>query len=637
MSRVDLKREIKFLLAFGLSAVVLGRIRFDIPGLMGINSDFAEVAFFSSLLFATNWVSAVLLSLFSVFNASTTANYIPTSLGHLIGMVFLYATYQRVKHIANLRVYAAALASMLLVYYYVILVPGIFFIHYLLGNINLDKVFALISEAMRPVVYEWATTTVVCVLIFMTHRESTNRLVAQNEVLKINSELQEKMDALQKIAFVDAATGLPNSLQLESDIAALAASPFMQEGRFLLMGGFNIDGLTTLTQEIGFEQASNVNTGVTASFASALTSMMDDNPHYRLPEPIKLCYRIEASTVVFLMNLPNGVEDISALMKQDLLKKTIQHELDRQKTATPLTFRGAVTFYPEDTDSVSQLVHNLLNMLHSDAASNRGDFVPFNPTQYKKYLRIETLRQKMAHGIREREFYMVFQPKMDVASGTLYGYEALARWQSAELGAVSPGEFIAIAEKFQFIEELTRLLLKDVVQFIQKLRSQKANFGRVAFNVSPDLLKPAFFSYLIDTLGEHGLYQHLEIEITESMVPNMSDHIVASFRQLKKVGITTAIDDFGTGYSNLVSLQSFEPDVLKIDKSFVDGVPHDPKSCKLVKAVLDIAKGLDMRVVAEGVERREQADFLLANGCNVMQGYLFSKPLGADAALAFSA
>jgi EAL domain-containing protein (putative c-di-GMP-specific phosphodiesterase class I) len=114
------------------------------------------------------------------------------------------------------------------------------------------------------------------------------------------------------------------------------------------------------------------------------------------------------------------------------------------------------------------------------------------------------------------------------------------------------------------------------------------------------------------------------------------DRIVASFRQLKKAGITTAIDDFGTGYSNLVSLQSFEPDVLKIDKSFVDGIPGNPKSCKLARAVLDIAKGLDMRVVAEGVETREQADFLPENGCHVMQGYLFSKPLNADLALAYS-
>jgi EAL domain-containing protein (putative c-di-GMP-specific phosphodiesterase class I) len=636
MNRIHLKREIKFLIGFGLAVVVLGRIRFNIPGLMGVNSDFAEVALFSSLLFATNWVSAVLLSLFSVFNASTAANYIPTTLAHLIGMVFLYATYQRVRHISNMRVYAAALAGMLFVYYYVILVPGIFFIHFLLGNISLDKMLDLISEAIRPVVYEWATTTVVCVLIFMTHRESANRFAAQTEVLKINTELQAKIETLQKIAFVDAPTGLPNSLQLESDLADLSASAFMQERRYLMMGGFNIEGLTALTQEVGFERASKVYSSVTSSFADALTSMMNSKADYRLPDPIKLCYRIEASTVVFLMHLPNGIEDISELMKQDLLTKTIKNELNRQNIATPLSFRGAVTFYPEDTHSVEQLVHNVLNMLHSDGTPNRGDFVPFNPTQYKKYLRIEAIRQKMAAGIRDREFFMVFQPKVDVASSKLYGYEALARWQSADLGAVSPVEFISIAEKFHFIEELTKLLLKDVVQFIAQLQSQKQAFGRVAFNVSSDLLTPSFFTYLIEELGEGDLYKHLEIEITESMVPNMADHIVASFRQLKKVGITTAIDDFGTGYSNLVSLQSFEPDVLKIDKSFVDGIPGNPKSCKLVRAVLDIAKGLDMRVVAEGVETREQADFLLENGCLVMQGYLFSKPLNADMALAYS-
>ncbi len=107
-------------------------------------------------------------------------------------------------------------------------------------------------------------------------------------------------------------------------------------------------------------------------------------------------------------------------------------------------------------------------------------------------------------------------------------------------------------------------------------------------------LRQHFFSYLMDAIGDEAMFQFIEVEITESMVPAMTDQIVASFRQLKRVGITTTtIDNFGTGYSNLVSPQSFEAGVLKIDKSFVDGIPHDEKGCRLVKAVLEIAKGLD--------------------------------------------
>jgi len=630
-----MKRELGMVLLFGLLLVTLSYIRFDIPGAIGVQSNFSEVAVLASLLFVRHWVSALAVAAFAVFTASSPHSPIPETANHVLGMVFLYVAYQRTLRLSNPYAYAAALVGMVLVYYYVFLIPVIFLGHFLLGNIALDEALRLIPETNKGIVFEWATTTVVSVLLFFVHREYVSRLAAQEETLRVNAVLAENLAALQKVAYVDPPTGLPNGLQLERDIQQLMASNYLGEKRCVVMGGFSIEGLASLTHEIGFERASKVYTSISERFVDALTSQDHGTGHYRLPYPIKRCYRVDASIVVFLLHLPQGVEEFSVLMQGNPLKSTLQSELERNNLQTPLSFRGGVSFYPDDTDSLPQLLHNLLNMLHSDITRNRGDFVAFNPAQYKKHLRTEQLRQCMATGLKANEFYPVFQPKIDARSQTLYGYEALARWNSASLGNISPVEFIEVAEKYQFIEALTKHQLQGVLAFLRTLRTTQAHVGRVAINISADLLTPEFFSYLLNEV-EEALYPHLEIEITESMVPVMTDQIVASFRRLKQAGVTTAIDDFGTGYSNLVSLQNFEPDVLKIDKSFVDGVPGNPKSCKLVKAVLDIAKELEVRVVAEGVETQAQADFLLENGCTIMQGYLFSKPLAAAAASEFT-
>lgn len=635
MVRSGLKGQAAAVLFFGLLSFALSRIRFDIPGVMGVQSNFAEVAMLASLLFLNGWIPALAVSLFAAFTVSSMESLIPETANHVLGMLFLYGAYQRVRTLSNPYAFSAALIGMLLVYYFVFLIPVIFFGHFLSGKISLDAALSLIAETNRMIIYEWATTTVVSVLFFLMYREYAKRLEAQQETLRVNAVLEQNLAALQKVAYVDPPTGLPNGLQLERDIQALTASDFMRGKPCIVMGGFSIEGLASLTHEIGFERASRIYTTISERFVDALATQAGGAVRYRLPAPIQPCYRVDASIVVFLLHLPLGVEEFSVLMKDNPLRNTLQSELERNHIKTPMSFRGGATFYPDDTDSIPQLLHNLLNMLHSDAIRNRGDFVAFNPAQYKKYLRTEALRQRMSTAIKEREFYAVFQPKIDAKSGMIAGYEALARWNSPALGQVSPFEFIEVAEKYQFIGDLTQLLLQDVLVFLRTLRASHTQVGRVAINISVALLTPEFFTYLLNEVDE-DLRRHIEIEITESMVPVMTDRIVESFRLLKQAGITTAIDDFGTGYSNLVSLQNFEPDVLKIDKSFVDGVPDNPKSCKLVKAVLDIAKELEVQVVAEGVETQAQADFLLAHGCAVMQGYLYSKPLPAESALVFS-
>jgi len=242
----------------------------------------------------------------------------------------------------------------------------------------------------------------------------------------------------------------------------------------------------------------------------------------------------------------------------------------------------------------------------------------------------------MAEAIPRNEFFTVFQPKIDLKLGRVYGYEALARWNSSAIGMVPPLEFIPIAEQYDFIETLTQTQLKEVCRFINELLNSGYEKFKVSVNISPRLLTSDFLDSLIYNIDYHTSYNYIEFEITESTLASLNNSTIKRILKLKELGITISIDDFGTGYSNLVNLQNFEPEVLKIDKSFIDKIPNSDKSNKLVLAIIDMAKNLNMKVVAEGIESDEQKRFLEENGCIFIQGYYYSKPLEFENAVAFS-
>lgn len=215
------------------------------------------------------------------------------------------------------------------------------------------------------------------------------------------------------------------------------------------------------------------------------------------------------------------------------------------------------------------------------------------------------------------------------------GIRSVGPLEESVLGTISPVEFIPLAEQSGAIERLTLHLLDVAYGFIRRLREDRHAGIRVSANLSPGLLNPEFLDRIIADIENNGLGPFLELEITEGVLMKLNPLVSAKFGSLKRLGVGFSIDDFGTGYSNLGYLQNFEADVLKIDKRFIDGIPLDEKNGKLVEAILQMARSLDMLVVAEGVEYKEQRDFLHECGCDQIQGYFYSKPLPQEDALAF--
>lgn len=344
-------------------------------------------------------------------------------------------------------------------------------------------------------------------------------------------------------------------------------------------------------------------------------------------------YRVESNTFVFLIEVPGN--DFFNPKRVTTLQTTIDAMCLEYREEFALSFHGGFSVYPDDAPNLEQLFKNLLNIVHARRPESLGVFSPFDMERYHAFLREQNIKAAIPKAIDRGEFHLVFQPKVATASGTVLGFEALARWTSGDFGPISPVEFIPLAEEGGNIATLTGRLLEQALDFASLLDTNGLRLP-VSVNLSPGAVRPAFLNIVGERIAFSGLGAMIEFEITEGIIMKMTTEIADDFRKLKELGITFSIDDFGTGYSNLGYLQNFEAQVLKIDKTFIDGLPGNDKNAALVQTIIQMGKSLGMRIVAEGVEYAEQRDFLARSDCDMIQGYFYSKPLESSRALAYA-
>lgn len=237
------------------------------------------------------------------------------------------------------------------------------------------------------------------------------------------------------------------------------------------------------------------------------------------------------------------------------------------------------------------------------------------------------LRRALQHG----EFFLLYQAKVDIHSGRVIGAEALIRWAHPTKGIISPLEFIPIAEETGLILQIDAWVLETACAQARKWQAMDIQPFRIAVNVSAKE-----FSFTLPERVSLALQQHeissdwLELEITESMLMHSAESVITIMDEITALGVSLALDDFGTGYSSLSYLKRFPIDTLKIDRSFIQGIPQDQDDCAIASAIISMAKQLKHKVIAEGVENSEQFNFLKQAGCDEIQGYLFSRPVSVD-------
>lgn len=296
-----------------------------------------------------------------------------------------------------------------------------------------------------------------------------------------------------------------------------------------------------------------------------------------------------------------------------------------------LTASIGISVFPEDSDQVSSLLRNADSAMYHSKEIGRNIYSYFTDEMNDEVERRLVLEEQM-HGALDRgEFTIYYQPKIDLSNNNIMGAEALMRWHNPVLGDVSPDEFVPIAEQTGLIELLGQFVLTEAMSAMATWEIYDSYFT-ISVNISPRQFRdPKLVSHVEKTIDQFCTSGNcLELEITEGVLMNGRDYVDDAIDSLNKLGVSFAMDDFGTGYSSLSYLRRYPFDVLKIDCSFVCDITTDPSDCALITATVAMAHGLNLKVVAEGVETDEQLTFLKKVGCDYVQGYLFSKPVPED-------
>lgn len=289
---------------------------------------------------------------------------------------------------------------------------------------------------------------------------------------------------------------------------------------------------------------------------------------------------------------------------------------------------GVVNF-PEISGEVDELLDFGETAMHEAKKQMGSTYVIFRSHMNIGAARRRTIERGLNGNLKELGVYFVLQPQMDAASGKLHGAEMLARWNHPELGMISPEEFIKVAEETETIEAFTYYLVHELLGYLKERIVKHACTLRTAINVTPSLLaNKDFFSRFFLLLDQYEIPAELiEFEITESIELTYSEATLQNLILCRSKGITVALDDFGTGFSMIAYLTQFPIDKIKLDKYFIQNLEGGGKAEDILKSLIHFVHSIGCKLVAEGVEMKKEADFLIANNCNVHQGYYYDKPL----------
>jgi diguanylate cyclase (GGDEF)-like protein/PAS domain S-box-containing protein len=340
-------------------------------------------------------------------------------------------------------------------------------------------------------------------------------------------------------------------------------------------------------------------------------------------------YHLSGDEFTIVLDQVRNTDQAADLARQLLTTLSQPFEIDGREIYSSGSI--GIVLYPENAASISNLLKNVDTAVHHAKRQGRNTFTFYSEQLSENMIRRLQIENGLRRALERQELLVVYQPKMDLQNGGCVGAEALLRWTSAELGFVSPAEFIPVAEETGLIVPIGDWVLQHVCQQIRTWNDQGRPPMRIAVNLSArQFRETGLTTRITQILAQSEISaQMLELELTESMLVENADEAIEALRAFKSLGITLSIDDFGTGYSSLSYLKRFPIDALKIDQSFVRDIPESQDDMSITKAIISMGCSLELKLVAEGTETLEQITFLRGNGCHIAQGYYFSKPVPA--------
>jgi diguanylate cyclase (GGDEF)-like protein/PAS domain S-box-containing protein len=333
----------------------------------------------------------------------------------------------------------------------------------------------------------------------------------------------------------------------------------------------------------------------------------------------------------FTILLRNVLSEEEALNAAKSVIASLQEPVSLFEHDVRITASMGISIYPDHGNTANVLMKQADTAMYQAKSKGRNNMKVYCPSyddkKYDKFI----LQTQFHKALTENQFVLHYQPRIELKTGMVQSVEALIRWHHPVMGVIPPNDFISLAEESGFILPLGEWVMRKACSQNKEWQEEGIPPLRIAVNVSAQqFLQDSFVSRLSDILSETGIASELlEVEITESALMNHEEKIIAKLQELKQMGVHVSIDDFGTGYSSLNYLKSFEVTALKIDRSFLRDLFEDEKDAAITKMIISLAHNLQLEVIAEGVETEHQHEFLLHNGCEQAQGFLYCKPLSA--------
>jgi diguanylate cyclase (GGDEF)-like protein len=426
------------------------------------------------------------------------------------------------------------------------------------------------------------------------------------------SDLELSRNHLEWISHHDVLTQLPNRFKLMEDMYTIILKAKINNESFAVLF-IDLDDFSNINDTLGYSMGDIV--------LQKIGNML--NERY-------LTYRIGADEFALLLEDFNTPDEL--YQKVSDISKMLNHSFEIDLNTIYNSATIGVVVYPNDFSNINEM------MVRADAALNYAKNGNKSEIQFYDYSISHELEKHvlLEKGLRKAldldEFLLYYQPIMNSSNKTIKGFEALIRWRKSDGKVISPGEFMPVAENMSLIYDIGLWVITQALYDLRMFQKKSNSALTMAINLSANQIKRnGFCEEVIKIIEQSGVDPHdIEFEITESVLIESLDVMKRQFERLIDLGVKISLDDFGTGYSSLNYIQHFPFQILKIDKCFIDYIRQETTSKSLVNYIIDIAHGMEMEIVAEGVENELQENYLLERKCDYLQGYLFSRPIPKD-------